>query len=112
MEKKMSNLKNETDKNWIGDDVAKELWDSDQSLREEFHGNYESYLAASKAISAGLVKTYGEGTGLRNLVGKTAAKDEWGNNQNLRAQWDGDYESFLAYYNAVDAGRVKVLGNS
>ena len=44
------------DGDWAGSSEAKNLWDNNKSIQEEFENNFESYLAYCKAMDLGYVK--------------------------------------------------------
>lgn len=46
---------------WAGSNEAKKLWNNDESIREEFKQDFESYLAYCKAIDSGRIRTLKKG---------------------------------------------------
>lgn len=85
-------------------------WNRDAGLRDEFGDNMEVFLAYRKAEAAGLVK----------IVCREPANDTrepkindpilvWNRDADLRAEFGGDQETYLAFCRANDSGLVKVF---
>jgi hypothetical protein len=92
---------------------AEDAWNADASVRHEFCSK-ENYLAFRRAEAKGLSRTVGRGATafVKDSVQTSApgqADSDWDGDADLRAEFGGHKEAYLALRRAEQAGSVKVL---
>lgn len=94
---------------------AESVWAADDSVRAEF-GSKDVYLALRRAEAKGQSRTLGRGvTAFVKPTVQTPAPgqfdSEWDGDSALRAEFGGSKERFLAFRQAEQDGRVKILAH-
>jgi hypothetical protein len=109
-------------------DQWKRAWDTDAALRDEFGGQFGSYLAFKTAEAAGQVRILGGGTAAdvksavrassrppRPAVNAGLIEQQcmarWNADPAIRAEF-GEFSTYLAFSKADEAGLVKIFKRS
>lgn len=131
-----TNVITRPDENQRADDHVTLQWDTSPELRHEFDGNFEAYQSYLSAVSAGRVRVYGAGHdgneifhNLNNSRGETMQKKmlpgqrageslqdyidrSWKSEPGVQEEFSGNFERYQAYFRALAAGRVRILGRT